>query len=77
MKNSGNRFSNENLKFAVLVLLSYVVPIIGIGFSAYILIYSKTHPVEIWIRKLAFIALIIQLLLVALGVVGWASWHFN
>lgn len=58
MKNSENRFSNETLKLVVMVLLSYLVPVMGIAFSAYVLIYSKTHPVERWLRKLAVISFV-------------------
>ncbi|PRY83112.1 hypothetical protein [Alkalibacterium olivapovliticus] len=77
MKSSENRFTSEDLKFSVLVLLSYIVPVVGIGFSSYVLIYSKTHPVDRWIRKLAVIALIMQLLMISLAAVGWAAWNFS
>ncbi|MCC5893997.1 MAG: hypothetical protein JJU16_00915 [Alkalibacterium sp.] len=77
MKNSENRFSSETLKLAVMVILSYLVPVFGMAFSAYVLIYSKTHRVERWLRKLAVVSLILQLLIVAMGVVGWATWVIN
>lgn len=77
MKNNEERETNESLKLAILILLSYIVPVVGMAFSIYVLIHSKTHPVEKWIRKLAVISLIIQLLIVALGVAGLATWYTN
>ena len=65
---------NESVKIIIFILLSYVVPIVGIGFSIYILNNSKMKEYSSWVKTLAMLSLGIQLLLILFAVVGWLMW---
>ncbi|MEY8292479.1 hypothetical protein AAK882_07520 [Carnobacteriaceae bacterium 52-44] len=59
------------MKVLVLLLLSYVVPIIGIGFSIYILSNTKLRNYGQWVFVLSMISLIIHLIVIVLALLGY------
>jgi hypothetical protein len=61
----------EGMKVLVLLLLSYVVPIIGIGFSIYILSNTKLRNYGQWVFVLSMISLIIHLIVIVLALLGY------
>lgn len=61
----------EGMKVLVLLLLSYVVPIIGIGFSIYILSNTKFRNYGQWVFVLSMISLIIHLIVIVLALLGY------
>lgn len=65
--------SDELFKLAILLILAYFVPIVGIGFAIYLILYSRNNTVEKWIPVLAWIALLVQALPVILAIIAFAS----
>lgn len=65
--------SDELFKLAIMLILAYFVPIAGIGFAIYLIMYAKNNPVEKWIPILAWIALVVQALPVILAIIAFAS----
>lgn len=63
--------AKEGMKVLVLLLLSYVVPIIGIGFSIYILSNTKLRNYGQWVFVLSMISLIIHLIVIVLALLGY------
>ena len=61
----------EGMKVLVLLLLSYVVPIIGIGFSICILSNTKLRNYGQWVFVLSMISLIIHLIVIVLALLGY------
>lgn len=64
-------------KIFIMLLLSYMVPIIGIGFSIYLLSTSKREHYDRWVKTIAIISLGIQLLLVFFLIIGLLTWYAN
>ncbi|GAB2497754.1 hypothetical protein GCM10008929_18280 [Alkalibacterium psychrotolerans] len=65
--------SDELFKLAIMLILAYFVPIAGIGFAIYLILYARNHTVEKWIPILAWIALVVQVLPVILAIIAFAS----
>lgn len=61
----------EGIEVLTLLLLSYIVPIIGIGFSVYILGKTRLKNYGRWVYVLSLISLIIQLLVIAFALLGY------
>lgn len=74
MNKKNESYKNDSVKLITFILLSYIVPIIGIGFSLYILHDSDLENYGSWVKILAMIALCIQLLFILLGFLGWFVW---
>lgn len=64
----------ESVKILTFILLSYISPIIGVGFSLYILNDSDMRNYSSWVKTLAILALVIQGLFVLFGILGWFMW---
>lgn len=64
--------SDELFKMAIMLILAYFVPVAGIGFAIYLIMYAKQNPVERWIPILAWIALLVQALPVILAIIAFA-----
>lgn len=62
------------IKIGLLILLSYIIPILGIGFSIFILTRSELRNYGKWVKMLAVISLLLQIVMIlgiALGVAAW------
>ncbi|SEL13494.1 hypothetical protein SAMN04488700_0415 [Carnobacterium iners] len=68
-KNKGSA-DQESVKVIIFVILSYIVPLIGIGFSIYILTNSNMKNYSSWIKPLALISLVTQILIILSAVLG-------
>jgi len=64
-------------KVMTLILLSYIVPVFGIVFSVYILMSSDIINYTGWVKALATISLVLQLLIILGMVIGWLAWMFS
>lgn len=64
-------------KVMTLILLSYIVPVFGIVFSVYILMSSDIIKYAGWVKALATISLVLQLLIILGMVIGWLAWMFS
>lgn len=64
----------DSVKLIVFILLSYIVPVIGIGFSIYLLINATKNHYSMWVKRLAVLSLCIQLLPVLGVLLGWITW---
>lgn len=64
----------ESVKIVIFILLSFVIPIVGIGFSLSILKNFKTKNYNSWVKTLAILSLSIQLLLILSATIGWLMW---
>lgn len=77
MKNGEKIEAQDLLKASISLLLSYLVPIIGIGFSIYILSISKREHYNSWIKIMAMLSFVIQLLIIFFLIIGWLTWTVN
>ncbi|WP_407372078.1 hypothetical protein [Carnobacterium sp.] len=64
----------DAVKLIIFILLSYIVPVIGIGFSIYLLINATKNHYGVWVKRLAVLSLCIQLLPVLGVLVGMITW---
>lgn len=67
----------EAAKILIILLLSYLVPVVGAGFSLYILSNKKMKNYARWVPVLSVISLIIQLLIILLMLIGYLMWFGN
>lgn len=56
-----HRLDHELLMLSVLVILAFVVPVMGIAFAIYVLVYAHKQVTEKWVKILAVLAIISQL----------------
>lgn len=75
MNKKAERYEYDSLKMVIFILLSYLVPVVGIGFSLYILNDSDMKNYGSWVKPVAIIALSIQTLFVLFGFLGWLVWE--
>lgn len=73
---NGKTRANEQdaLKIVVFVLLSYVVPVAGLGFSLYILSDSEMRNYSSWVKPVALLSLVVQLVIIVSAILGWVVW---
>lgn len=64
----------DSLKIVVFILLSYMVPVAGLGFSLYILSNSEMKNYSSWVKPVAMLSLGIQLVTVVSAIIGWSMW---
>ena len=64
----------DSVKLIIFILLSYIVPVIGIGFSIYLLMNATKNNYGIWVKRLAVLSLCIQLLPVLGTLIGMITW---
>lgn len=74
MNKKAERYEYDSLKIFTFILLSYLVPVVGIGFSLYILNDSDMKNYGSWVKPVTIIALSIQMLFVLFGFLGWLVW---
>lgn len=77
MERSNNKELQLIAKVITLIMLSYIVPVFGIVFSIYILTSSDIIRYATWVKALATISLILQLLVILGMVIGWLTWLFS
>jgi len=75
LNKKAERYEYDSLKMVIFILLSYLVPVVGIGFSLYILNDSDMKNYGSWVKPVATIALSIQTLFVSFGFLGWLAWE--
>lgn len=64
----------DSVKLIIFILLSYIVPVIGIGFSIYLLLNAAKNHYGMWVKILAVLSLCIQLLPVLGVLIGIITW---
>ena len=64
----------DSVKLIIFILLSYIVPVIGIGFSIYLLMNATKNHYGTWVKRLAVLSLCIQLLPVLGVLIGMITW---
>ncbi|MDZ7834564.1 MAG: hypothetical protein U5K84_03705 [Alkalibacterium sp.] len=65
------------VKIAVHILLSYIMPVIGAGFSIALLMDPEMRNYGKWVKTLAIISLVMQALLISGMLLGWLAWGLN
>lgn len=63
----------DSVKLIIFILLSYI-PVIGIGFSIYLLMNATKNHYGMWVKRLAVLSLCIQLLPVLGVLIGMITW---
>ena len=77
MKNDEKIEAQDLLKVSISLLLSYLVPIIGMVFSIYVLSIFKRGHYDSWVKIMAIISFGIQLLIIFCLIIGWLTWTVN
>lgn len=70
MKDNKVSMDQESVKVIIFIILSYIVPLVGIGFSLYILTHSNMKNYSGWIKPLALLSLVIQILTILSAIIG-------